>query len=127
MVASAKDYARFLQMLLNRGALDDKRYLAPKTVAYMSADQLGDVIAPGPYYIPGPGYGFGLGFAVRKERGLAPMAGSPGDYYWGGVAGTYFWVDPAQDLFVVFMMQSPKNRDHYPPLIRDMVYAALLN
>ncbi len=127
MVGTAADYARFLQMLLNGGALDGRRYLGPKTVAYMTADHLGSIIAPGPYYLPGPGYGFGLGFAVRKEQGVASAVGSPGEYYWGGAGGTYFWVDPKEDLFVVFMMQSPKQRQHYRPVLRDMIYAALMN
>jgi CubicO group peptidase (beta-lactamase class C family) len=127
MVSTAIDYARFLQMLTKGGTLDGRRYLGPKTIAYMSADHLGNVVVPGPYYLPGPGYGFGLGFAVRKELGVPSIAGSVGDYYWGGVGGTYFWVDPKEDMFVVFMMQSPKQRLYYRPLIRDMVYAALVN
>ena len=77
--------------------------------------------------LPGPGYGFGLGFAVRKEQGIASAMGSPGEYYWGGAGGTYFWVDPKEDLFVVFMMQSPKQRQHYRPVVRDMIYAALMD
>ena len=127
MVGTATDYARFLQMLLTGGTLDGKRYLGPKTVAYMTADHMGNIIAPGPYFLPGPGYGFGLGFAVRKEPGISPVAGSPGEYYWGGAGGTYFWVDPKEDMFVVFMMQAPKQRPHYRAVIRDMVYAALVN
>ncbi len=127
MVGTTTDYARLLQMLLSGGTLDGKRYLGPKTISYMTADHMGNVIVPGPYYLPGPGYGFGLGFAVRKEQGVSPAMGSPGDYYWGGVGGTYFWVDPREDMFVVFMMQSPKQRLHYRPVIRDMVYAALVN
>jgi CubicO group peptidase (beta-lactamase class C family) len=127
MVSTAIDYARFLQMLTNGGALDGKRYLGPKTITYMTADHLGNVIVPGPYYLPGPGYGFGLGFAVRKERGVSPLAGSVGDYFWGGVGGTYFWVDPKEKMFVIFMMQSPKQRQYYRPVIRDMVYAALVD
>lgn len=127
MVSTTTDYARFLQMLLNGGMLDSKRFLGPKTITYMTADQMGTAIVPGPYYLPGPGYGFGLGFAVRKEQGVSPMMGSPGDYTWAGVGGTYFWVDPKEDMFVVLMMQSPKQRLHYRPVIRDMVYAALLN
>jgi CubicO group peptidase (beta-lactamase class C family) len=127
MVGTTTEYARFLQMLLNGGAVDGKRYLGPKTIAYMTADHLGNVIVPGPYYLPGPGYGFGLGFSVRKEQGIAPVAGSPGEYAWGGVAGTYFWVDPKEDMLVVLMMQSPKQRMHYRAVIRDMVYAALVN
>jgi len=125
MVSTAMDYARFLQMLLNGGTLDGKRYLSPRTVAYMTSDHIGDGIVPGPLYVPGPGYGFGLGFAVRRTAGTAAYSGSIGDYVWGGVAGTYFWVDPREDMFVVFMMQSPSQRTHYISLIRDMVYAAI--
>ena len=122
----AADYARFLQMLLNGGTLDGKRYLSPQTVRYMTTDHMGSVIKPGPLYLPGAGYGFGLGFAVRLSDGVAPYAGSAGDYYWGGAGGTYFWVDPRQEMFVVFMMQSPKQRVYYRSLIRDMTYAALV-
>jgi CubicO group peptidase (beta-lactamase class C family) len=63
---------------------------------------------------------------VRLSDGVVPYAGSVGDYYWGGAGGTYFWVDPKQEMFVVFMMQSPKQRVYYRSLIRDMVYAALV-
>jgi CubicO group peptidase (beta-lactamase class C family) len=126
MVGTATDYARFLQMLLSGGALDGKRYLGPRTIAYMTADHLGHVIVPGPYYLPGPGYGFGLGFAVRMTQGVSSRMGNPGEYEWGGVGGTYFWVDPREDMFVVFMMQSPAQRTHYYALIRDMIYAALV-
>ena len=124
-MSTAMDYARFAQMLLNGGMLDGKRYLSPKTVAYMASDHTAGVITPGPYYLPGPGYGFGLGFAVRRENGVAPFAGTAGDYYWGGAGGTYFWVDPKEDMFVVFMMQSPKQRVYYRGVVRDMVYAAV--
>lgn len=123
---TAMDYARFLQMLLNGGELDGTRYLGPHTVAYMTADHMGAVVKPGPYYLPGPGYGFGLGFGVRTATGLSANPGSTGDYYWGGAGGTYFWVDPEQQMFVVFMMQSAKMRVHYRGLLRDMVYAALV-
>jgi CubicO group peptidase (beta-lactamase class C family) len=127
MVSTATDFARFLQMLLSGGAMDGKRYLGPKTIAYMTADHLGNVIVPGPYYLPGPGYGFGLGFAVRIDQGVSSRMGNPGEYEWGGAGGTYFWVDPREDMFVVFMMQSPRQRPHYYALIRDMIYAALVN
>ena len=125
MVSTAMDYARFLQMMLNGGTLNGKRILGPRTVAYMTSDQLSDGIVPGPLYIPGPGYGFGLGFAVRRTAGGAIDSGSPGDYTWNGVGGTHFWVDPKEDLFVVFMIQSPRQRAHYMSVIRDMVYAAI--
>ena len=125
MVSTATDYARFLQMLLDGGTLDGKRILGPRTVAYMTADHLGAAV-PGPYYLPGPGYGFGLGFAVRRDAGVAAAISSPGEYNWGGAGGTAFWIDPKEQMFVVFMMQSPKQRVHYRPLIRDMIYAAIV-
>jgi CubicO group peptidase (beta-lactamase class C family) len=125
MVGTAMDYARFLQMLANGGTLDGKRYLGPRTIAYMASDHMGDVIRRGPYDLLGPGYKFGLGFAVRVEPGVAPIAGSPGDYYWGGAGGTYFWVDPKEKMFVVYMMQSPSKRVQYRTTLRNMVYAAI--
>jgi CubicO group peptidase (beta-lactamase class C family) len=125
MVGTVSDYARFLMMLRNGGTLDGKRYLGPKTVAYMTADHTAGVITPGPYYLPGPGYGFGLGFAVRKETGVALTPGTVGDYNWGGAGGTYFWVDPKEDLIVVYGMQSPSQRVPYRQVLRDMVYGAI--
>jgi CubicO group peptidase (beta-lactamase class C family) len=125
MVSTAMDYARFLQMLLNGGTLDGKRILGPKTIAYMTSDHLGAAV-PGPYYLPGAGYGFGLGFAVRRDAGVSPVQGSVGEYNWGGAGGTAFWVDPKEKMLVVFMMQSPSQRVHYRALLREMVYAAIV-
>ncbi len=125
MVGTVSDYARFLMMLRNGGTLDGKRYLGPKTVAYMTSDHTAGVVTPGPYYLPGPGYGFGLGFAVRKEAGVALTPGTVGDYNWGGAGGTYFWVDPKEDLIVIYGMQSPSQRVHYRQVLRDMVYSAI--
>ena len=126
MVSTAMEYARFLQMLLNGGTLEGKRYVSPKTLAYMTSDHLGQAIATTPLYLPGPGYGFGLGFAVRKVTGEASHPAEAGSYFWGGAGGTYFWVDPRTDLFVVLMMQSPKQRLYYRTLLHDMVYAAVM-
>jgi len=128
LVSTASDYARFLQMLLNGGSLDGRRYLGPRTVAFMTSDHAnaGAGIAPGPLYLPGPGYGFGLGFAVRRNDGEAPFPAGGGEYNWGGAGGTYMWVDPKNQMFVVLMLQSPKYRVHYRSLLRDMVYAAVL-
>jgi len=125
MVGTVTDYARFLMMLRNGGTLYGKRYLAPKTIAYMTSDNMAGVITPGPYYLPGPGYGFGLGFAVRRENGVATTPGSVGDYNWGGAAGTAFWVDPKEDLIVVYAMQAPSQRVAFRQMLRDMVYAAI--
>jgi CubicO group peptidase (beta-lactamase class C family) len=125
MVGTVADYARFASMLANGGTLDGKRYLGPRTLAYMTSDHNGTVVTPGPYYLPGPGYGFGLGFAVRKEAGVALTPGSVGDYNWGGAGGTYFWVDPKENMFVIYAMQSPRNRTAFRQVLRDMVYAAI--
>jgi CubicO group peptidase (beta-lactamase class C family) len=125
-VSTAGDYVRFTQMLLNRGTLDGTRILGRKTIEYMTSDHLGTHIAPGQAYSPGPGYGFGLGFAVRKETGVAPLTGSAGDYNWGGAFGTGFWVDPKEELTVVFMAQAPGPiRTHYRQLLKTLVLEAL--
>lgn len=126
LTGTAMDYARFLQMLLDGGTQNGKRYLSPKTLGYMTADHMGSAVTPGPYFLPGPGYGFGLGFGVRLANGISADPGSAGDYYWGGAGGTYFWVDPKEKMFAVFMMQSPKQRLTYRALMRDMVYAAMV-
>ena len=125
MVSTAIDYARFAQMLLNGGTLNGKRILGPKTVAYMTSDHMSAAIAPGPLYVPGPGFGFGLGFAVRKDPGVSPLAGSVGEFNWGGAGGTFFWIDPKEDMLVVFMMQSPKQRVPYRAVLKNMIYAAV--
>nr|WP_199236560.1 serine hydrolase domain-containing protein [Ramlibacter sp. WS9] len=125
MVSTANDYARFLQMMLNGGVLDGKRYLSPKTIEYMTSDHLGAGVALTPLYLPGPGYGFGLGFAVRKVNGEASYITPAGEYYWGGAGGTYFWVDPKTNMFVMLMMQSPKQRTPYRSVLRNMVYGAV--
>jgi CubicO group peptidase (beta-lactamase class C family) len=127
LTGTARDYARFAQMLVNGGALGDTRILGTATLAYMTTDHLGSAIDKGKLYLPGPGYGFGLGFGVRTEGGIAPYPGSVGEYYWGGAGGTYFWVDPKQELTVVFMMQSPKNRVPYRSVIRNLVYGAIVD
>ena len=125
MVSTAADYARFLQMLLGGGKLDGRRIIGPKTLEYMTSDHLGTSVVAGPLYLPGPGYGFGLGFAVRKGAGESAAIAAAGEYNWGGAGGTAFWVDPKTRLFVVFMMQSPKQRTLYRPILRNMVYAAV--
>ena len=125
LVSTAPDYARFLLMLRNGGQLDGKRYLSPATLAYMTSDHLNPAVTRTPLYLPGPGYGFGLGFAVRTSSGESAYPAAVGEYYWGGAGGTYMWVDPAQDLFVVFMMQSPKQRVAYRSALRNLVNAAI--
>jgi CubicO group peptidase (beta-lactamase class C family) len=129
LASTATDYARFLQFMLNRGELDGVRLLGPKTVDFMTADHLGDIpVNSGASRALLPlGHGFGLGFAVRKELGVASVPGSVGSYFWGGMAGTTFFVDPAEDLFACLMLQAPNQREYYRMLFRDLVYATLLD
>jgi CubicO group peptidase (beta-lactamase class C family) len=121
MVSTALDYARFLQMSLNGGILDGKRYLSRKTIEFMTADHLAAI--PGLDAFTGPGYGFGLGYAVRLEAGISGWQGSKGNYFWGGAAGTRFFVDPSEQLFAMLMLQGPGQREHYSTALYNMVYS----
>lgn len=127
MMSTLHDYQRFAQMLLNEGELDGVRLLSRKTLRYMASDHLVGLpqAKNGLSYLPGAGYGFGLGFAVRTEAGGAFMPGSVGDYTWSGLAGTYFWIDPQEKLMAIYLMQAPEQRNHYRQLYRNLVYAAL--
>ena len=129
LASTAMDYARFMQFMLNSGELDGVRLLGPRTVDFMTADHLGTIpINPGgSSTLMSPGYGFGLGFAVRTALGLANVPGSVGMYYWGGLAGTTFFIDPKEDFFATLMIQAPNQREYYRHLFRDMVYAALVD
>ena len=123
LVSTAEDYTRFMQMLINGGRFGDMRILGPKTVQYMTSDQIGAV--RGPIYLPGPGYGFGLGFAVRLTDGQAPQLGSVGNYSWGGTAGTIFWIDPKENLTVVLMIQGLGQFFHNSKAIPTLVYQSI--
>ena len=94
LVSTTMDYARFVQMMLNGGELDGARILSRKTVELMSADHLGEMPREGAL-LP-IGYGFGLTFAVNRGPGKNGNIGSEGEYYWGGAAGTRFWIDPKE-------------------------------
>lgn len=127
LASTAHDYARFLQFMLNKGELDGVRLLSSHTVDFMTADHLDNIpinAGASTDLLP-PGHGFGLGFAVRKETGISTVPGSTGVYYWGGIAGTSFFVDPKLDMFAILMIQAPNQRDYYRPLFRSLVYAAL--
>jgi len=137
MFSTARDYARFSQMLLNGGELEGVRILGPKTIALMTSDQLPAnterhtpvAMALGPFGpTPEMGTSFGLGFAVRVDAGRNPEPGSIGDFSWGGITGTLFWIDPKEKLVAVMMTQSPQGANG---LIwrqtRTMVYQALVN
>ena len=137
MLSTAGDYARFCQTMLNGGELDGVRILSPKTVALMTSDQLPpstdrhtsvatllDAFGP----TPEMGTSFGLGFAVRTDPGRNPVPGSVGDFSWGGIMGTYFWVDPKEKLVTVLMIQVPMATDvPYWRQTRALVYQALMD
>jgi CubicO group peptidase (beta-lactamase class C family) len=129
LASTAADYARFCQFMLNKGELDGVRLLGPRMVDFMTADHLGSVPikAGGSSTLLPPGHGFGLGVAVRTTLGLSSVPGSVGMYYWGGLAGTTFFIDPAEDLFAMLMIQAPNQREYYRHLFRNMVYAALVD
>jgi CubicO group peptidase (beta-lactamase class C family) len=124
LVSTTMDYARFCQMLLNGGTLDGNRIIGRKTLQLMASDHLGPNVKIEGNLVP-PGHGFGLGFAVRTQEGMAPFAGSVGQFFWSGVAGTYFWIDPKEELFAVFMAQGPGQREYFRTLVRSLVYAAV--
>jgi CubicO group peptidase (beta-lactamase class C family) len=135
LVSTAADYLRFCQMLLNGGELGGTRLLAPGTIRHMTADHLPPDVGYGSTArerfgalapVPEMGYGFGLGFAVRVAAGMSPVPGSVGEYFWGGVTGTYFWIDPAEQLAVVLMLQAPAHRLYYRYLLRPLVYSAIV-
>jgi CubicO group peptidase (beta-lactamase class C family) len=124
LVSTTMDYARFALMLRNGGTLDGNRIIGRKTLELMASDHLGPHVVTNGTLLS-PGHGFGLGFAVRREAGIAPFPGSVGQYFWSGIAGTFFWIDPKEDLFTVFMSQGPGQRDFTRTLVRDLVYAAV--
>jgi CubicO group peptidase (beta-lactamase class C family) len=128
MVGTTGDYARFAQMLLNGGTLDGRRYLKPETVALITSDHIGPEthIARDDFYFPGADSGFGLGFAVRTLQ--PPGTRLPiGEYRWDGVAGTFFFIDPGDDMFVICMMQTRSQRGRIQTELKTLVYDALGN
>jgi CubicO group peptidase (beta-lactamase class C family) len=124
LVSTTMDYARFCQMLLNGGTLEGVRIIGRKTLELMASDHLSpNVKIQGT--LLASGHGFGLGFAVRKERGIASFSGSAGQFFWSGMGGTFFFIDPKEELFAVFMSQAPGQRDYTRTLVRNLVYAAV--
>ena len=133
-VSTAGDYLRFGQMLLNGGQLDGARVLSRSTVSLMTSDHLAKItvgvtptLAPGELLLGTPGYTFGLGFAVRQGAGVAGTPGSAGEYMWAGFGGTYFWIDPKEELVGIFMTQAPSPvRAYYRKLFKQLVYQAIV-
>jgi CubicO group peptidase (beta-lactamase class C family) len=129
-VGTTTDYLRFAQMMLNGGQLEGTRLLSRTTVTLMTSDQLGKIkdngITPGELLLGVRGYTFGLGFAVRQEDGLAATPGRAGEFLWAGAAGTFFWVDPKEQLVALLMTQAPgPSRVYYRKLFKQLVYQAI--
>jgi CubicO group peptidase (beta-lactamase class C family) len=126
MVGTIGDYARFTQMLLNGGSFEGRRYIKPETIALMTSDHIGPEtkIARDYFYFPGASSGFGLGFAVRTST--PPNTAWPlGEYRWDGVAGTFFFIDPKDDMFAIFMVQTPSQRGRIQLALKTLIYEAL--
>ena len=130
LVSTAADYLKFTRMLLNRGELDGQRLISPKTLKLMTANHL-----PGGKDLASlsksmfseatnEGVGFGLGFATTLDPARTLLPGSAGDFYWGGAAGTYFWIDPAEDMIVIFMTQLLGSPQPLRRELRTLIYSA---
>ena len=128
LVSTLDDYAAFCRMLLAGGTTTDDVLLSDTTLRFATADHIGSetgiVLAPGS--MVEPGFGFGLGLAVRRALGAAPFPGSIGEIMWTGMADTMFWVDPAEELFVVFLAQAPRQRFRHRAMLKALVYDALV-
>jgi CubicO group peptidase (beta-lactamase class C family) len=128
--STASDYLRFAMLLMNGGRSGEARLLGPKTVAYMLSDQLGPNIKNlvGNADPTRADYGFGLGLAVRATPGVVRMMGSVGQFSWPGASGTDWWVDPKEELVVVYMSAAPGPiRWHYRQKINALVYQAIID
>jgi len=132
LVSSTRDYIAFCRMLLNGGHLDGRRVLGRKTLELMTCNHLpggatlADLAVGGFGEAGFDGVGFGLGFAVGQGPAATAMAGSAGEFYWGGAASTAFWIDPAEDLFTVFMTQLfPSVAYPIRAELRALVYQAI--
>ncbi len=128
LASTTEDYFRFSQMILNGGTLDGTRLLSKKTVEFMLSDHLMGAGASSLVLrvAAGPGYGFGLGFAVRLHEGFAWAPGSKGDAGWTGILGTTFTIDPKEKLVGVLMNQGPSSRGHTWFLFKDLLYGAVI-
>jgi len=126
LVSTLYDYARFSQMMLNGGELDGVRLLSPKTVELMTSNHVEASVERGDLYLPGPGYGFGLGYAIRLEPGISAMAGSQGNYRWGGWAGTGIWIDPEEEMIAIYMMQDVASSAYLRDRFKILVYQSIV-
>ncbi len=125
MVSTTADYAKFCQMILDGGRGNGVRLLSPATVRFMLSDHtLG--MAGSTAASTGPGYGFGLGFAVRRQEGMGVAPGTVGDAMWAGAWGVSFTIDPQNQLFGMLMANAPTPRVHTRMLFKNLMYGALV-
>jgi CubicO group peptidase (beta-lactamase class C family) len=127
LVGTIEDYLRFCQMILNGGELDGVRVLSRKTVEFLGSDHLPPSISRAGTYLPGAGYGFGLGFAVRTDPGLSEWPGSVGELFWGGYGGTAFWIDRQEQFIPMLFFQDPTRRLHYRMLFRGLALQSIVD
>ena len=132
LVSTAEDYWRFCQMMLNGGDLDGTRILGPKTVELMTMNHLSNdaelsSCALGTWADPAnDGVGFGLGFAVALDLPRIQNFSSVGEYWWEGSASTIFWIDPVEDMVVIFMTQfMPSDRYNFRDQVKQVLYPGL--
>ncbi|MFC4166323.1 serine hydrolase domain-containing protein [Teichococcus aestuarii] len=125
LVSTAADYFRFAQMIANGGHFEGRRYLAAPVVNYMLSNHI-QGMGGSPTASTGPGYGFGLGFAVRLQDGLGVAPGSRGDAMWAGAWGTSFTIDRAEGLVGILMAQGPSARGQTRMLFKNLVYGAMV-
>ncbi len=135
LVSTTEDYARFCQMLVNGGELDGVRIIGRKTVDLIRANhlpgsgELRNFAVPGGYGEVGfDGVGFGLTMALGLGEAATQTVGTAGDYYWGGAASTIFWIDPNEDLAVIFMTQlMPSGTFNFRGQLRSLVYPSIVD
>jgi len=134
LVSTTRDYTRFTWMLLNGGEYDGARLLSPRTVRLMTRNHLPGGVDLQAYGRPlfaevrYDGVGFGLGFATLLDPAVAKVAGNAGEFNWGGLASTAFWVDPVDEITVVFMTQlMPSSTYPLRPQLRQLVYQAIVD
>ena len=124
LISTLDDYMRFARMLLNGGSLDGVKILTPQTIALMATDYLGEAVSDRSWLDSKGRVGFGLDFAVRIEPplGVEEVYGTVGEFFWDGYATTIFWVDPANQLAVVFFTQMIPYQEQINKQLRDAVY-----
>jgi len=134
LVSTASDYLQFCRMLLNGGELDGARLLGPKTIELMTQNHIEDgrdissVSAGGFSETTYDGIGFGLGFSVMLDTSRAQLIGTPGEFAWGGAASTAFWIDPVEELIVIFMTQfMPSGTFNFRGQLKSIIYPAIVD